>query len=82
MKDILLTFLREHAWYLALGLIALVTSRRSQIDAWASAHPRVAGVMKLMRGLGLDPYLLIQGLSLLIRKRLPNPPPGAPGDKV
>jgi hypothetical protein len=74
MKDILLTFLREHAWYLALGLIALVTSRRSQIDEWASAHPRVAGAMKLMRALGFDPWMTLQSLSLIVRGKLPAAP--------
>jgi hypothetical protein len=73
IKTILLQFLVEHAWYLVLGLIALITSRRSQIDAWAESHPRLAGTMKLVRSLGLDPWLLVQSLSLIVRGKLPAP---------
>lgn len=71
-----LDYLSQNPWpaYLALGLLSLVLAKRSQFDAWANAHPRVAGGMKLLRGLGIDPFLLLQGLSLLIRGRLPAPP--------
>jgi hypothetical protein len=72
----LLAYLSAHPWslWLMLGVISLLLSKQSQIDSWANAHPRVAGFMKLLRGLGLDPFLLLQSLSLLLRGRLPDPP--------
>lgn len=74
IKTALLQFAIEHAWYLAFGLVSLALANRSQIDAWAEKHPRVAGALKLVRALGFDPWLLVQGLSLLIRKKLPAKP--------
>lgn len=71
-----LDFLTANPWagWLALGLISLILSKKSQVDAWAESKPRVAGVMKILRGLGLDPFVLLQGFSLLVRGRLPEPP--------
>lgn len=63
-------------WFVA-SLIALYIvlqfayGRRSQIDAWCEKRPRVAGVLKILRGLGVDPWLIIQGLTLLAKGRLP-----------
>lgn len=72
-----LDYLSAHPWilWLLFGALSLVLSRRSQIDAWAEMHPRVAGVMKLLRSIGLDPWMLVQSLSLIVRGRLPDPPP-------
>jgi hypothetical protein len=72
-----LDYLSAHPWllWLVAGVLSLVLSRRSQIDAWAEMHPRVAGIMKLLRSLGLDPWMLLQSLSLIVRGRLPEPPP-------
>jgi hypothetical protein len=75
----LVALAKAHAWetlglYLLLGLLTAAISRRSQIDAWAEAQPRLAGVLKLMRAVNLDYWMILQGLSLLIRGRLPNPP--------
>jgi hypothetical protein len=64
-------FLQPYLWYLALGVVSLVLSHKSQIDAWAEKNPRLAGVMKLLRGLGLDPWLVVQSLSLIVKGRLP-----------
>src|SRR5690606_40061012 len=69
---------KANAWsmvglYVALGLISLLIANRSQIDEWAEKNPRVAGIQKLMRSLGIDPWMLLQGLSLLIRGKLPTP---------
>lgn len=57
--------------YAALGVISLLVARKSQIDAWAESKPRLAALLKAMRALGLDPWMLLQALSLLFRKRLP-----------
>jgi len=48
-----------------------VVGRKSQIDAWCLAHPRAAGVLKILRGVGFDPFLLVQGLALILFRRLP-----------
>lgn len=58
-------------WWLVAGAISLVLSHQSQIDAWAERNPRLAGVMKLLRSLGLDPFMLLQSVSLIVRKKLP-----------
>jgi hypothetical protein len=75
--------LKQHAWqlvllYLVSGIVSLILANKSQIDGWANANPRLAGILKLMRGLGLDPWLLLQSLSLLILGRLPQKPPQDP----
>jgi len=58
---------------LALAYLALQVAygRRSQIDAWCEARPKIAGVMKLLRAVLPDPWLLVQGLTLLAKGRLP-----------
>jgi hypothetical protein len=66
-----LVFLQPYAWYLVFGGVSLLLSHRSQIDAWAEQNPRLAGVMKLLRSLGLDPWLFVQSLSLIVKGRLP-----------
>jgi hypothetical protein len=75
--------LKQHAWqlvllYLVSGIVSLILANKSQIDGWANANPRLAGILKLMRGMGLDPWLVFQSLSLLILKRLPQKPPQDP----
>lgn len=71
----LLDLIRANWLYVAIGLLYLglhwALTRRSQIDAWCNKHPRVAGVMKIVRGLGIDPWLIAQGLTLLFKGRLP-----------
>lgn len=80
----LLAYLSANPWalWLAAGALSLVLSRRSQIDSWAEAHPRVAGALKLLRSLGLDPWMLLQSISLIIRGRLPEPPATKPTSKL
>lgn len=66
-----LVFATPVGFYLALGVINLLLGHKSQIDAWAEANPRLAAMLKLSRSLGLDPWMLLQSLSLFIRGRLP-----------
>lgn len=76
-----LTYLDAHPWAMwavgtiVAGLFSLLMSKRSQIDDWAESNPRVAGVMKLLRGLGIDPWLIVQGVALIVTKRLPATKP-------
>jgi hypothetical protein len=57
----------------SLLLINWLFGRRSQIDAWCLANPYTAGVLKIFRGFGHDPWQILQGVSLIVRKRLPDP---------
>jgi hypothetical protein len=53
-------------------LVNLILTKRSQLDAWVEARPRLAGVFKTLRGFGIDPWLIYQGLHLLFVGRLPD----------
>lgn len=56
----------------ALGVLNLLFARRSQVDSWCNAHPRVAAILKLSRGLGHDPWQMLQAAALWLRGRLPD----------
>jgi hypothetical protein len=63
------------AAFVALAVVYLLTllaAHKSQADAWCMQHPRVAGFLKIVRGFGIDPWLIIQGVTLMIKARLPN----------
>jgi hypothetical protein len=62
------------ARYLGLGLLTALIARKSQVDAWAEMNPRLAGVLKILRGVSLDPLIIRQGLSLIFLGRLPAKP--------
>jgi hypothetical protein len=55
--------------YLALHI---AYGKRSQIDTWCNSRPRIAGFMKIVRGVFPDWWTFIQGLSLVILGRLPH----------
>jgi len=60
---------------LAIVYVVLMTvvGRKSQIDAWCMKNPRWAGLIKVVRGICPgDPFLLIQGLALIVFKRMPT----------
>lgn len=61
-----------YLWWLLAGLISLLVAHRSQIDHWAEQNPRLAGLMKLLRSVGLDPWMFVQALSLIVKGRLPK----------
>jgi hypothetical protein len=63
--------LLPYALWLTAGLLSLLLANKSQVDGWAEKNPRLAGLMKLTRSLGLDPWMLVQALSLLVKARLP-----------
>lgn len=62
------------ACYLIFGVAALLLARKSQVDAWVEENPRLGGLLKLLRGAGLDPWIIVQGVCLLVFKRLPKKP--------
>lgn len=60
------------ALYLVVFLLNLVLSKKTQIDDWAEANPVAAGWLKILRGFGIDPWVIVQGISLLFQKKLPD----------
>ena len=53
-------------------LFNLLAGHKSQVDAWCNQHPKVASLMKVIRGvLPFDPWLIIQAVYLLLTKKLP-----------
>lgn len=54
------------------GVLMIVVGRKSQIDAWCMQHPRWAGLLKCIRGVCPDPFLLIQGIALIVLRRMPT----------
>ncbi len=67
-KEAILTLV---GWAVLSALLNLALSERSRIDSWAEKHPKVAGVLKLLRAIGFDPWMLLQSFTLLVHKRLP-----------
>jgi hypothetical protein len=59
------------AYQLIAFILNLVLGYRSQVNAWAESKPRLASALKLLRATGIDPWMLLQSLSLAVRKRLP-----------
>jgi hypothetical protein len=55
-----------------LYIINVIIGKHSQLDSWVLAHPKVGGTLKLIRGfLPCEPFLILQGISLLIKGTLP-----------
>lgn len=85
MSDELRALLAVVGYGIATGALNLLLARRSQVDAWAESRPRIAAILKLLRAIGFDPWMVVQALSLFFLKRLPAasrdpalaPPPGA-----
>lgn len=53
------------------GIINVVFSQKSQIEAYASANPRLAAIGKLLRAIGFDPQNFWAFLTLIFAKVLP-----------
>lgn len=50
----------------------LLFGHRSQVDSWCNANPKRAAVLKFIRGvLPIDPWLIVQSISLLFKGKLP-----------
>ena len=60
------------AWAALSGLLNLLVSEKSRIDEWSEKRPRLAAMLHLIRGLGIDPWMLLSALSLLVKKQLPS----------
>lgn len=66
-----LVYLTPLALWLASGVLSTLLAKRTQIDHWCEARPRVAGLLKLVRGFGLDPWQVVQGVALIVKGALP-----------
>jgi hypothetical protein len=75
MATLLHWFTHQHLMWIAYGIlylaIQMVLTRKSQIDAWCEANPKRASLMKAIRSLCPDPWMMLQALALLFRGRLP-----------
>jgi hypothetical protein len=59
--------------YAALtGVFNLAFAKKSQINAWCEANPKLAALFKFTRMVGLDPQHGWALLTLLVKKRLPK----------
>lgn len=63
--------LAAFGYALLTGVLNLIFSKKTQIEAWCAANPRLAAVGMLMRSIGFDPHNLWAFLTLLIAKKLP-----------
>jgi hypothetical protein len=72
---LVIAFVTAH--YIWIALIALyicnlLLGHRSQLDSWVLKHPKMGGFLKVIRGaLPGDPWLMLQGASLLLKGTLP-----------
>ncbi len=53
------------------GALNLIFSRKTQIEQWCAANPRLAALGMFMRSVGFDPHNLWAFATLLIAKKLP-----------
>lgn len=73
LHTILVTYLLPLLIYGAItGTANLLLSRKSQVELWAESNPKLAGAMKLLRAVGLDPWQIISAISLWATKKLPD----------
>lgn len=59
-------------WGAVSGVLNLMLTRKSQIEAWVNANPRLAAWSKLLRSIGFDPWALHAWATLLVKKKLPE----------
>jgi hypothetical protein len=59
-------------WGAISGVLNLILTRKSQIETWVNANPRLAAWSKFLRGVGFDPWAVIAWFTLLVKKKLPE----------
>jgi len=60
------------AYAVITATLNLIFSKRSQIDEWCEANPKLAALAKLCRGFGIDPWAIFQSVVLAFTKKLPD----------
>jgi hypothetical protein len=59
--------------FITLYICNLLLGKRSQLDHWVLRHPKLGGFLKILRGaLPGEPFMIIQGLTLVIKGTLPS----------
>ncbi len=58
-------------WLALSAVLNFIAGHKSQVDGWAERRPYLAALLKVLRGFGLDPWMLIQAATLATKKRLP-----------
>ena len=74
----LITLIRANAgwilaallWYVVAGLITLLFAKKTRIDAWCLAHPKLQFVLNLMRATGLDFWKIFASIKTLADARI------------
>lgn len=59
------------AYALLTGVLNLIFSRKTQIEEWCAANPRLAAFGMFLRSVGFDPHNLWAFATLFITKKLP-----------
>jgi hypothetical protein len=68
------------AYALLTGIFNAIFAHKSAINSWAETNPRLAGVLKITRALGLDPMHLWAAGALIVKGRLPKVQTDPPED--
>lgn len=72
LNQVLAAVLPLLLWGAVSGVLNLMLTRKSQIEAWITANPRLAAWSKFLRSVGFDPWAAHAWLTLLVKKRLPE----------
>jgi hypothetical protein len=67
-------------WAVGSGLVNLLLSHRTRIDAFATSHPRIAATLDVLRAIGIDPWMLVAAARNLMAKQLAPLEPTEPPD--
>jgi hypothetical protein len=82
MNDSIVLIVKEHAlaigigvlYYVGAGIIAVIFARKTRIDRWCAANPRLALVLNFLRATGFDVWKILASLQTLVRSRAGLPP--------
>lgn len=72
LKELLAAALPLLLWGAVSGVLNLLLTRKSQIEAWVNVHPRLAAWSQFLRSVGFDPWALHAWATLLVKKKLPE----------
>jgi hypothetical protein len=72
VKEVIVSTVVAILWWLFATACVNLVAHKSQVNEWCEKRPRLAGLLKLMRGVGCDPWLLLQAVTLWVKGRLPE----------
>jgi hypothetical protein len=78
MTNEFITLIRSNAaavamflcWYILAGFITLLFARKTRVDTWCLAHPKLQFVLNLLRATGLDFWKIFASLKTLADARI------------